>query len=277
MRRQRLLECVPVLALVLAAGCASPAPEQPGAAATRPAAPPRYVDLTHDLSADSIFWPTGDTFKLEKVADGVTDKGYYYASNKYSGNEHGGTHIDAPVHFAQGRWTVDQIPLDSLIGPAIVIDVSAASGRDADYQVTVADFEAWEKANGAIEPGMIVLIRTDFSKRWPDAAKYLGTAERGEAAVPKLHFPGLHPDAATWLAETRRIKAVGLDTASIDYGQSTLFESHRRLYERNIPAFENLAGLDALPPRGATVYALPMKIKGGSGGPLRAIAALPSN
>ena len=158
-----------------------------------------------------------------------------------------------------------------------MVDVSAASSSNADYQVSVADFAAWEKAHRTIEPGTIVLIRTDFSKRWPDAATYLGTAERGEAAVPKLHFPGLHPDAATWLAEERHVKAVGLDTASIDYGQSTLFESHRRLYERNIPAFENLTGLDALPPRGATVYALPMKIKGGSGGPLRAIAVLPGS
>jgi kynurenine formamidase len=259
--------------LLLTTGCAAPAPER----AAAQSAAPRYVDLTHDLSADSIFWPTGDPFKLEKVADGITDKGYYYASNKYSGNEHGGTHIDAPVHFAQGHWTVDQIPLDSLIGSAIVVDVSAASKANADYQVTVGDFTAWEKANGEIPPGTIVLIRTDFSKRWPDAASYLGTAERGEAAVPKLHFPGLHPDAALWLAENRHIKAIGLDTASIDFGQSTLFESHRRLYERNIPAFENLMSLDALPAKGATIYALPMKIKGGSGGPLRAIAVLPAN
>ena len=264
---------LPLVTLILAAGCSSPARERSAA----PSAPPRYVDLTHELSSDSIFWPTGETFRLEKVADGITEKGYYYASNRFSGNEHGGTHIDAPVHFAQGRWTVDQIPLDSLIGDAIVVDVSAASSSNADYQVSVADFTAWEKVHRAIEPGTIVLIRTDFSKRWPDAAAYLGTAERGEAAVPKLHFPGLHPDAATWLAEARHVKAVGLDTASIDYGQSTLFESHRRLYERNIPAFENLTGLDALPARGATVYALPMKIKGGSGGPLRAIAVLPGS
>ena len=134
----------------------------------------------------------------------------------------------------------------------------------------------WERAHGQIEPGLIVLIRTDFSKRWPDARTYLGTDERGDAAVAKLHFPSLHPDAARWLAEQRQVKAVGLDTASIDYGQSSLFESHRVLYERNIPAFENLTALDQLPPRGATVYALPMKIRGGSGSPLRAIASIPT-
>ena len=262
-----------ILAAILAA-CTSSAPER--AAPAPAAAAQRYVDLTHELSSDNIFWPTGDPFRLDKVADGMTDKGYYYASNKYSGNEHGGTHIDAPVHFAQGHWTVDQIPLENLIGSAIVVDVSAASGKNADYQVSVDDFTAWEKAHGRIEPGTIVLLRTGFAKRWPDAKTYLGTDERGEAAVAKLHFPGLHPDAAAWLVE-RKVKAVGLDTASIDFGQSTLFESHRRLYEKNIPAFENLTGLDALPVRGATVFALPMKIKGGSGGPLRAIAVLPAS
>ena len=233
-----------LLALILAAGCTSPPHQAPPSTSS---ATGRYVDLTHDLSEESIFWPTGETFRLETVADGVTDKGYYYASNSFSGNEHGGTHLDAPVHFAQGRWTAEQIPLDRLIGTAVVVDVSAQSAANADYQVSVADFTAWERAHGAIEPGLIVLIRTDFSKRWPDAQRYLGTAERGDAAVTKLHFPGLDPDAATWLAEQRKVKAVGIDTASIDYGQSTLYESHRVLYERNIPAFENLAALDQLP------------------------------
>jgi kynurenine formamidase len=233
------------------------------------------VDLTHELSAESIFWPTAETFRLDTVAEGVTPAGYYYASNNYSGSEHGGTHLDAPVHFAQGRWTTDQIPLDRLIGSAVVVDVSAASAANADYQASVADFTAWEQLHGRIEPGSIVLIRTDFSKRWPDARTYLGTAERGDAAVAKLHFPGLHPDAARWLANERNVKAVGIDTASIDYGQSTGYESHRILYDRNIPGFENLTALDQLPTRGATVYALPMKIKGGSGGPLRAIGVVP--
>jgi kynurenine formamidase len=259
-----------ILAFVAATGCASP-----GESPTASPAASRYVDLTHDLSSDSIFWPTGETFRLDKVADGITENGYYYASNNYSGNEHGGTHVDAPVHFAQGRWTVDQIPLDRLIGAAVVVDVSAKSAANADYQVSVADFSAWEQVHGAIEPDAIVLIRTDFAKRWPAARDYLGTDEKGGGAVANLHFPGLHPEAATWLADVRKVKAVGLDTASIDYGQSTLFGSHRILYERNIPAFENLAALDQLPARGAVVYALPPKIKGGSGAPLRAIAVLP--
>lgn len=261
----RLLSCLSLMSL-LAAACSAPAPVRLAGA---------FVDLSHDYSDQSIFWPTAEGFHLVKVADGVTDKGYYYAANNFSSAEHGGTHIDAPVHFAQGHWTVDQIPLDRLIGDAAVIDVSAACAKDPDYQVSVADMTSWEAAHGTLAEGTIVLIRTDFARRWPDAETYLGTRERGEAAVAKLHFPGVHPDAARWLVETRHIKAVGLDTASIDYGQSTLFETHRILYARDVPAFENLTNLDQLPARGASIVALPMKIKGGSGAPLRAVAILP--
>jgi kynurenine formamidase len=263
-----------VHAVVLALAAASCAP--PPAPPTLPASPlsGTVVDLSHEYSDQSIYWPTAESFKLQKVADGVTPGGYYYAANNFASAEHGGTHVDAPVHFAQGKWSVEQIPLQQLMGEAAVVDVSAASATQPDYQVTVADLEAWEKAHGSLN-GTIVLIRTDYSKRWPDAAKYLGTAERGEGAVPKLHFPGVHPDAAKWLAANRSVKALGIDTASIDYGQSTGYETHRILYERNIPGLENLSNLDRVPARGATVIALPMKIKGGSGAPLRAIALVP--
>jgi kynurenine formamidase len=233
------------------------------------------VDLSHAYDASAIFWPTAEAFRLDKVADGMTPGGYYYAANNFFTSEHGGTHIDAPVHFAQGRQAVDEIPLEKLVGPAVVIEVTAAAGADADYQITVQDFERWEQQHGQIPADSLVLLRTGYARHWPDAARYLGTAERGEAAVAKLHFPGLHPDAARWLVANRAISAIGIDTASIDYGQSTAYESHRVLYDRNIPAFENLASLDRLPPTGATVVALPMKIKGGSGAPLRAIALLP--
>ena len=252
-----------------AASCTTPAPA-PAPNPLRGTA----IDLSHDYSDQTVFWPTAEGFRLEKVADGMTPQGYYYAANTFATAEHGGTHLDAPVHFAQGRWSVDQIPLEQLIGDAAVVDVSEKCAAQPDYQVTVADLESWERAQGSLN-GTIVLIRTDYSKRWPDAARYLGTAERGEAAVAKLHFPGLHPDAAKWLVNNRSVKAVGIDTASIDYGQSTLFETHRVLYERNIPGLENITNLDRLPARGATLVALPMKIKGGSGAPLRALALVP--
>jgi kynurenine formamidase len=233
------------------------------------------VDLSHTYDEQAIYWPTAEGFRLRKDAEGMTPAGYYYAANSIFTSEHGGTHIDAPIHFAQGHQTVDKIPLERLIGPAVVIDVTKESDGNADYQVTTEDFTRFEREHGAIPEKTIVLIRTGFSRRWPDAMRYLGTATRGEEGAKLLHFPGLHPDAAKWIVANRRIGAIGIDTASIDYGQSTLFESHRTLYERDVPAFENLTALDRLPVTGAFVIALPMKIGGGSGAPLRAVAILP--
>jgi kynurenine formamidase len=259
-----------VIALALVAACSR--------AATPPAAPfpsGELVDLSHVYDHTTIFWPTSDRFRLEKVADGVTDAGFYYAANNFFTSEHGGTHLDAPVHFARGAQALDQIPLERFIGAAVVIDVVEQSERNAEFQVTMDDFLRAEREQGPVPADAIVLIRTGFSRRWPDAARYLGTAERGANAVRNLHFPGLHPDAARWLVANRPIKAIGIDTASIDYGQSTLYESHRALFERNVPAFENLTALERLPARGAVVVALPMKIGGGSGAPLRAVAIVP--
>jgi kynurenine formamidase len=265
-----MLRIASIVGVLLASGaCSSPQ----SVSAAFPAG--EVVDLSHVYDNSTIFWPTSDTFRLEKVTEGITPGGYYYAANNFFTSEHGGTHIDSPVHFAQGKQTVDQLPLSRLMGPAVVIDVTDQADRNADYQVTAADIQQAEARDGQIQPESIVLIRTGFSRRWPDRARYLGTAERGPDAVAKLHFPGLHPDAARWLVENRQFKAIGIDTASIDYGQSTEYESHRALFERDIPAFENLAALDRLPLRGAIIVALPMKIGGGSGAPLRAIAILP--
>ncbi len=239
------------------------------------APPGRLVDLTHAFDAETVYWPTAEEgFVLERGFEGRTEAGYYYAAHRFRSAEHGGTHVDAPIHFAEGRSTVDAIPLERLIGQGVLVDVSDACARNPGHAVGVAELVAWEARHGTIPEGSIVLLRTGFGRHWPDRARYLGTAERGPGAVAKLHFPGLHPEAARWLAETRRASAVGIDTASIDPGWSTLFESHRILFEHEVPAFENLANLEALPPRGFRVVALPMKIRGGSGAPLRAVAIL---
>lgn len=271
-----LLEAALVAATLVAVACSSP-PAPTSAPATPPPTFPEgaLVDLSHAYDDTTLFWPTSDPFRLEKTFDGVTPGGFYYASNNFFTAEHGGTHLDAPVHFSRGAQTVDQVPLDRFFGPAIVVDVIERSEQDVDYQVTVDDLLRAEREQGPIPSDAILLIRTGFSRRWPDAARYLGTKERGPDAVGKLHFPGLHPDAARWLAANRPVHAVGIDTASIDYGQSTQFESHRALFDRSIPAFENLTGLERIPLRGAYVVALPMKIGGGSGAPLRAVAILP--
>lgn len=256
---------VPAAALLLAA-CS---PEQP------PRPEGRWVDLSHDLAEDSPFWPTAEGFRHEVASYGQTPGGWFYSSYNLQLSEHGGTHLDAPIHFAAGRQTTDQIPLDRLIGPAAVIDVSRQSAANRDYRFTVADIEAWEKANGRLPDGAILLFHTGFSKYWPDRKRYMGTDERGPEAVAKLHFPGLSAELARFLVERRKVAAVGLDTPSLDHGQSKDFIAHRILLGANIPGFENVAGLEQLPPWGATVVALPVKIRGGSGGPLRIVAQLP--
>ncbi|MEP6847159.1 MAG: cyclase family protein, partial [Panacibacter sp.] len=160
---------------------------------------------------------------------------------------------------------------DQLTGEAIVIDVSAKALKNRDYLISVNDITDWEANNGKIAPNTIVLFKTGYGKFYPDAANYFGTAEKGAAAIPLLHFPGIDTAAATWLTE-HKIKATGLDTPSIDYGQSKNFKTHQILMGANIPAFENIANIDQLPVKGAYIIALPMKIKNGSGGPLRLIA-----
>jgi kynurenine formamidase len=232
------------------------------------------VDLTHPFNDRTIYWPTAKEFELTEVAHGETEGGYFYAAYNYEAAEHGGTHLDSPIHFARGRNTTEEIPLRRLVGRAVVVDVSERALDDRDYLVSRADLRAWERANGRIPRRTIVLLRTGWSRYWPDAERYLGTAERGEQAVPNLHFPGLSAAGARWLVNRRGVKAVGIDTASIDYGQSTDFRAHRILGADNVPVFENLARLGRLPNRGFAVVALPMKIDGGSGGPLRIMAVL---
>jgi kynurenine formamidase len=236
----------------------------------------QIIDLSHAYSTDAIYWPTDERgFEYESLFAGQSDGGYYYTAGRFSTAEHGGTHIDAPIHFGEGKSTVDQIPLDRLVGPAVLVDVETACASDPDYEVGIQDLLDWEQDHGPIHSGVIVLLRTGWSARWGDRERYLGTAGTGADAVPDLHFPGLQPDAARWLADERKIAAIGLDTPSIDHGPSKDFMAHRILFEREIPAFENLTNLSELPAKEFSVVALPMKIAGGSGAPLRAIAIVP--
>jgi len=233
------------------------------------------IDLSHNFSKETIYWVTAKEFELDTVFKGKTDKGFYYSANNITTAEHGGTHIDAPIHFAEGGLSVNEIPLKKLMGNAIKIDVSLKALNNPDYLVSIEDFTNWETTeNMKIPEGSIVLLETGYSKYYPDKIKYLGTDLRGPEAVKLLHFPGLSPEAAEWLVRNRNIKSIGLDTPSIDYGQSVYFKSHVILLSENIPAFENLNNLYLLPTKGFEVIALPMKIKGGSGGPLRIVALL---
>ena len=265
---------------IVATGCLRDAPDGSSRGADYSAifdgSAGEWVDLSHAFGPSTIYWPTDTAgFQHTELAFGNTDAGYFYASYSFASAEHGGTHLDAPMHFAEGRYAAHEIPLSSLITKASVVDVSAASAADPDYLVTVADLTAWEAEHGELASGTALLIRTGWSERWSDRTAYLGTDLTGPDAVPELHFPGIGTEAAQWLVENRAIAAIGIDTPSIDYGQSADFETHVILYSENIVGFENLTNLDWLPATGAGIVALPMKIEGGSGGPLRVVGWVP--
>jgi kynurenine formamidase len=275
--RRALIGAVVVVAVGagVAAGNVTGPAAQAGGAAQVDLARDRLVDLSHPFNARTIYWPTAKRFKLTKVAEGETEGGYFYAANNFAAAEHGGTHLDAPVHFARNGDTAAELSLRRVVGAAVTVDVRAQARADRDHLISVADIEAWEDEHGRIARQSIVLLRTGFSRFWPNAERYLGTAERGADAVADLHFPGLSPEAAAFLVERRRVKAVGIDTASIDRGQSTAFEAHRVLGAAQVPVFENVDGLGGVPEEGFHIVALPMKIEGGSGGPLRIMAIVP--
>jgi len=236
----------------------------------------KWIDLTYEFSEETIYWPTNTPFKHDTVFYGINENGYFYSSFRYSAEEHGGTHFDAPIHFGQGQNSIHEVPISQCIGEGIVIDVSDKALRNADYLVSIEDFTRWEEQYGQIPVGAIILLYTGFGKFWNNPEKYIGTTKTGPEAIPELHFPGLHPEAAKWLVEERNIKAIGLDTPSIDFGQSKDFMAHRILCEHGLTIYENIANLEQVPTLGSFIVALPMKIKGGSGAPLRIVAFVPN-
>ncbi len=253
------------VALALTA-CTEAEPPQPA----DPFAGMHWIDLTHAYDSDMVFWPTGKPFEHVRTSWGQTEGGYFYSSYDLSVSEHAGTHVDAPIHFSAGGVTIDDIPLGDLFGPAAVIDVRPQAAVNRDYLASVDDLAIYESKHGRITPDTVVLIRTGWSTRWPNVKEYMGDDRPGR--TDDLHFPGLAPELAEALAE-RGVKAVGIDTASIDYGPTTDFRAHQVLAAAGITGLENLTGLEALPEQGAWVMAMPMKIRGGSGAPAR-IAAL---
>lgn len=234
----------------------------------------RLVDLTHSYDNETIYWPTSPSrFRLETIAEGETEGGYYYSAYSVCTPEHGGTHLDAPVHFSATGLAVHELPIGNLLAPAVVIDIAARAASDANYRLSVDDIMAFEKKHGRIAEGSIVLLHTGWSERWPDTLAYLGDDTPGDAS--RLVFPSFGPEAAKLLVEQRNVRMLGVDTASIDYGQSTDFRVHRIAASQNVAGLENLTNLAELPATGATLIALPMKIEGGSGAPVRVLALVP--
>jgi kynurenine formamidase len=237
----------------------------------------RWIDLTHTYNSSTVYWPTDEPFCHDTIFCGLTEKGYFYSSFKYSAEEHGGTHFDAPFHFHEGGKTIDQVPLSQLQGPGILISVTDSSSVNRDYLISEKDLQAWEKNHGRIPEEAIILLNTGYSKFWNDHLRYTGTLKKGKEGVAELHFPGLSKEAAQWLVSNRNPDAVGIDVPSIDCGQSKDFMTHRILTAAGITIYENLCQLDSIPAIGSYIVALPMKIGGGSGAPLRIVAILEAN
>ncbi len=234
----------------------------------------RLVDLSHSYGNDTLFWPTSPTkFEKKELAFGETEGGYFYSAFSFCTPEHGGTHLDAPSHFSAEGIATDQLPLQQLVAPGVVIDVGDQAQADRNYRLNVADIASFEREHGRIAPGTIVLLRTGWSRYWPDARAYLGDDTPGDAS--KLEFPSYGVDAARVLVEQRQVALLGVDTASIDYGGSGDFMVHRVAAAQNVGGLENLTALEQLPATGFLLVALPIKIEGGSGGPVRVIALVP--
>jgi len=232
----------------------------------------KLIDLTYPFNEKTVYWPNAKGFRHQKDMWKIAPGGYWYAAGEFASAEHGGTHLDGPIHFGRGMTTMDKIPIRRLVGPALVIDVTAATAKSRDYRVNAGDIMNWEQKHGAIGAGTIVLFRTGWGKYWPDPKQYLGSDVPGD--VDHLHFPGISKEAAELLVK-RKVDGTGIDTASIDYGPSKDFIAHQVLNKADIYCLENVANIERLPARGATLIALPMKIEDGSGGPARIIAILP--
>ena len=227
------------------------------------------VDLTYPLNERNAHWPKGaySLFKFEAIATLNKDKVF---SGKYSTPEHLGTHIDAPNHFEQNQPSVDQIPFIQLIGHAIVIDVKDKVEKNTDYTLSASDISSWEKINGQIPDGAIVLLNTGWSCRWSNFNDYKNTDKNGQ-----MHFPGYSRESVGFLVEKRQIKGIGIDTLSGDCGTSSDFQVHHVIGSAGKFILENVANLDKLPPRGSILIIAPIKIEGGSGGQCRIWAILP--
>jgi kynurenine formamidase len=227
----------------------------------------RVIDLSYAINDKLVPWP-GDAKWFEAKVNATVEKNGYFTRSFWM-LEHYGTHLDAPAHFPPGKMTVDEIPARKFFGPAVVLDVRAESVKDADYRVTAARVEEWEKRLGRIPEGAIVLLRTGWASRWPDVRRY-----RNQDAQGRMHFPGYSVEAANLLVE-RKVSGLGCDTLSIDYGTSEDFAVHRAVLGAGLYQLENLADLSEVPEAGAFLVVAPIKLEGGSGGAVRVFALLP--
>ncbi|KAK3576185.1 hypothetical protein CHS0354_001204 [Potamilus streckersoni] len=234
----------------------------------------RVIDMTHTLSPSTVYWPGSPAYNFTQLFRGITQPyGFWYESNFFGTPEHGGTHLDAPAHFAQDGWHLHQIPMDKLAGPGIIINIKDKAANDSDYQVNVDDLMNWESKYGRIPNGSVVLMNSGWALHYPNKTLVFGSSTPNDPS--SFHFPGFHENAANWLINERSVNVIGVDTPSTDYGQSKNFSTHQVLGKTNVPGLENVANLDMVPEDGsARVYVAALKLHDGSGGPARVFATV---
>ncbi len=234
----------------------------------------KWLDMTYPFDENTIYWPTAKPYHSSKVSWEISEGGWWYASNEFSASEHGGTHADAPIHFAENGRTIDQVPLEEWIGPAVKIDVTEQCEKNRDYLLTIDDLKHWEGRHGRIPERAWIIMHTGIgTQHYPDRKKVFGTDKKGEAAIAELSFPGFSVESVSFLLENRNITGIAIDTPSIDCGRSKEFKVHKVLFASDKLALENIANLDKLPAAGATLYVIPMLIKDGTGSPARVFAS----
>lgn len=231
----------------------------------------RIVDLSHKQDGNSLTWPGNPSYNFTQLFRGFAELyGFWYENNHFAMPEHMGTHIDAPVHTVQGMWKTDQIPIEKLYGPGVIINVKEKVKSNPDYRVTVEDLMMWEKKFGEMPRHAIAIMNSGWSDKYPNKTQIYGSTQHTNISL--FHFPSWHVDAVTWLINKRQINAVGVDTPSTDFGQASSYPCHLTLGKNNVVGIEYVANLDKVPENGSTIYVPVLKLFDGSGGPVRVFA-----
>ena len=227
----------------------------------------RVVDLSHSIHPDMPRWPADPPVDFQAVAQ-ISSEGYFL--RRVSLGEHTGTHINAPISFHLGGQSIDALPVQSSVAPAVLFDVARESSDNPDFLLSLEDVAAWESHHGPVPTGSIVLLNTGWHSKWGTPEEFLNLDRAGVG-----HFPGFGVDAVRYLLEERGIGGIGIDTHGVDGGSDQTFAVNRLMLEQPRVVLENLANLDQLPATGVTLVIGALRLAGGSGSPASVLAFAP--
>jgi len=220
------------------------------------------LDLTHTVAEEVPNWDNEPRTLKTRTTTTYERDGFY--TREVTMSEHTATHMDAPAHVIPGTWTVDQIPPERLVRPLVVLDVSDRAANNPDYRISVEDLARWEEQHGTLPQQAVVLAYTGWEPRWKSAEQFRNADVHGT-----MHFPGYSEEAARFLVDARNIVGIGIDTLSVDPGNSKDYPVHKYCAEHGVYHLEAVANLAQAPAVGSTVVVTPMKLKNGSGAPTR--------